>query len=201
VFGRLTYRLPDVLTAGATWHMTSRWDLTAILRWMTWSRHDRLSMRLVGPAPDRLGAAGLTDQVVLHRGFRDTFDVRLRAIVTLAGRLRLAFTLRSETSAVPATAVNPGAVDGLKLEPAIAARLRITSSFILAAGYAITFIPEVGTGRSTFDPTAVGACNDAGGDLASTACQARRAGTARPTASGRYSQTSHAFSLALTARF
>jgi hypothetical protein len=168
---------------------------------MTWSRHDQVSMRLIGPAPDRFGTAGLPEQVVLHRGFRNTFDARVRAVRTIAPWFKLALTLRMETSAVPRQAVNPAAVDGFKIEPAVAAQIRIGSSFMLAAGYAFTIMPAVSTGESAFNPASAVACGDARGDLENPACQDRLAGKARPTAAGRYRQTTHALSLSLTARF
>ncbi len=201
VFGHLSYRLPDVFTVGVTSHVTPRVELTGIARWMTWSRHDRIFLRVVGPATDGLRPAGLPDQITLYRGFRDTLDLRARATVAVLPRLRLAATLRAETSAVPAQALNPGAVDGFKIEPALAAQLRVGSTFLLAAGYALTLMPALDANPSVFDPAAATACQQAGGNLESPACRTRLAGAARPTAAGTYRQRGQAFSLTLTALF
>ncbi len=202
VFGHIAYDLPDTIIAGATWHTTPAWDLTGIARLTIWSRHDSIALRVVGPAGTDLSALGVPESVVLHRGFQDSWDVRLRATRALldSGRLRLAATLRFETSAVTPARLAPAAVDGFKIEPSLAVAARF-GRLGVAAGYAFTFVPEVNTGASAFDPRNAVACQGAGGDLGSGACRARLAGTARPTAAGRYGQHSHTASLALTAGF
>jgi hypothetical protein len=95
-------------------------------------------------------------------------------------------TLRLETSAVPASHVNAAAIDGLKLEPSLAAEMRIWRQIRMSAGYAFTYMFPVDTGNSVFDPTAVSNCAAAGGDLGTPACQERMNGQARPSAAGSY---------------
>jgi hypothetical protein len=62
-------------------------------------------------------------------------------------------------------------------------------------------MPSVEVNDSAFDPTAAAACEQASGDLDHPACRTRLEGRARPTAAGRYSMYTHAFSFSLGARF
>jgi long-subunit fatty acid transport protein len=200
VFGHLQYGLPDTVTAGFTYHLTPRLDLGVVFRWLNLSQHETIRIRLVGPATGALRTSALPEQIVLYRGFRDVVDTRLRAVLRLGGRAQLAGLIRVETSALAPERVSPGAVDGHKLEPALAARLWLTSSLALAAGYSFTFMLPVNTGQSVFDPTTEIACREAGGDIQTPACQARNAGKARPTAAGRYTQHGHSLSVSIMAR-
>jgi long-subunit fatty acid transport protein len=200
LFGHVQYRLPDTIMGGFTYHVTPRLDLGLVLRWLNFSQHQDIRIRVVGPASGGLRAGGLPEQIVLFRGFRDTLDARVRAVVKLGDRVLLSGTLRGETSAVPTAAVTPAAVDGFKIEPAVAAQVRLASWLVVAAGYALTLMPAVDVTASAFDPTAEVACQDAGGDLDVDACQRRRAGRSRPTAAGRYTLMTHGFSLSLAAR-
>jgi len=97
--------------------------------------------------------------------------------------------------------VNPGAVDGFKIEPMIMAELRISRAFSLSAGYGFSYMPEVTAHPSNFDPAAAAACDAAGGDLRDPNCVRRQQGLARPSADGRYARTVSDFSASMTARF
>ncbi len=201
VFGRLFYRLPDTFTVGVTRHVSPRWDMTGIFRWTTWSRHERLTLRFVGPASGGLQAAGLPEQVALYRGFRDSFEARARLVGTFGPKLRLAATLRAETSAIPTAAVNPAAIDGVTIEPALAIQIKVLPSLLLAAGYALSLMPPVTVAKTVFDPAAATTCQASGDNLANPACQTRQAGAARPSAAGTYHQLGQSFSLTATALF
>lgn len=201
VFGEVAYPLPDVITAGASWRATSAWELTGILRWLTFSRHDRVDIRIVGPSPGGLRSAGLPESLALYRGFRDVLDARVRAAYLLRSMLRLGVALRIETTAVPADHLSPAAIDGFKIEPAVMAEGRPARWIRFTAGYAFTFMPGVVSDNSVFDPAAATACEDAGGDLRQPSCRARLDGYARPTAAGDYQQSRHAVSLNATVRF
>jgi long-subunit fatty acid transport protein len=198
-YAEAQYELPDTLIAGFTYHLNDRLDLTAILRWMNLSRHEAIDIRVMGPATNGLRPHGLPEQILLHRGFQDSEELRLRATLRLGERLLVSATLRGETSAVAAEEVSPAAVDGFKLEPAFAARVRL-GPLQLSAGYAFTFMPSVTNAASVFDPSAAVTCTDAGGDLGNAACEKRSLGLARPTAAGTYSLSAHAFSLSLAVR-
>jgi long-subunit fatty acid transport protein len=199
-FGDVRYRLPDTLTGGFTYYLNPRVDLGLVFRWLNLSQHDAIRIRVSGPATGGLRSHGLPEQVVLFRGFQDTYDLRARAMLRVGERILIGAGLRAETSAVPADALSPAAVDGFKLEPSLAAQVRATSWLLLTAGYAFTFVPAVSTGRSLFDPTTEIACEQAGGDLGTEACKKRQVGQARPTAAGRYSLSTHSVSLFVTAR-
>ena len=68
VFGDIAYRLPDVVIAGATWHLRPGLELNVMARWIWTHEHDRIDIRLVGPT---LEANGLPQHIVLYRGFHD----------------------------------------------------------------------------------------------------------------------------------
>jgi hypothetical protein len=125
----------------------------------------------------------------------------VRASYWLRERVRLGAALRLETSALDPTDVNPGAVDGFKLEPMALAELQLARRFWISAGYGLTLMGTVDARPSSFDPTAAKTCADAGEDMGNAACQARLQGRARPTAQGTYTRVVHDFGLSMTARF
>jgi len=205
VFGDIVYRLPDVWTAGITWHAPlPGLEVSLIERWIWFHVQDRIDIRLTSPGlqaaglPDQMG---LPDHIVFHRGLHDVWDTRLRVAYWLREGLRIGAGLRVETSAVDAADVNPAAVDGFKIEPMVLMEAHLTRRLALAAGYGFTYMPSVTVNPSNFDPTAAGTCASANQDLTNPACVARLDGRARPTAAGVYGRTVHDFSLALTAYF
>jgi hypothetical protein len=199
LWSQAVYDLPDTLTAGLDFPLGRRWLVGGIFRWLNLSRHDAVRFRVVGPAGGGPRSLGLPEQIVLHRGLRDVYDLRARAVFRLGERVQLAAVLRGESAAVRSELVTPGFVDGAKLEPALAARIRVASGFTLTGGYAYTFIPSLDVSHSVFDPGAEAACRDAGGDLGTEPCRKRQAGLARPTAAGRYTLHTHSVSLTVTA--
>jgi long-subunit fatty acid transport protein len=198
VFGDISYRLPDAFIAGATWRLRPGLELTATLRWLWLHLHDRIDVRLLGPSLD---ATGLPQHVVLYRGFKDVWDARARISYWWRETLRVGAGLRVETSAVDARAVNPAAVDGLKIQPMALVEVRIARRFWLGAGYGVTYMPPVTVSDSAFNPQLATDCAAANGSLSSEACRARLEGRARPTANGRYTSMTHDFGMTLTARF
>src|SRR6185503_16831816 len=130
VFGDIVYRLPDVWIAGAAWHPRPGAEIAVMARWIWFHLHDRVDVRLTSPA---LQTAGLPDHIVFYRGFKDVWDARVRVAYWIRERVRLGAALRRETSAVAPADVNPGAVDGFKIEPMIMAELRISRAFSLSA--------------------------------------------------------------------
>jgi long-subunit fatty acid transport protein len=198
VFADINYKLPDVWIAGATWHLRPGLELTGMVRWIWFHVHDNIDIRLVGPTLD---AAHVPQHIVLYRGFHDVWDARLRLAYWWRERVRVGAALRLETSAVDAAAVNPAAVDGLQIEPIVLAQVRLFGRLWIGGGYGITFMPEVTAQSSQFDPTQATACANANGDLSNSACLARLAGQARPTAAGTYRQLTQDFGMTLTARF
>ncbi|HVT09760.1 MAG TPA: outer membrane protein transport protein [Polyangia bacterium] len=198
VFGDATYRLPDVLIAGVTWHSRRGLELSVTARWLWLHLQDRIDIRLVSPVLD---ASGVPDHIVLHRGFHDVVDTRVRLAYWWHERVRIGGELRVETSAVDAADVNAAAVDGLKFEPVILAQLRLGRRVWLSGGYGLTIMPGVTVTRSAFDPTQATECAAHEGDLANPGCQGRAAGTARPTAAGTYTALTQDFGLTLNMKF
>lgn len=198
LFGDLSYKLPDVFIAGATLRLSPGLELSATVRWLWMHLHDRIDVRLFGP---QLDSAGLPQHIVFHRGFRDVWDTRVRVSYWWREQIRIGAAMRVETSAVPTDAVNPAAVDALKLQPMVLIEIRIARRIWLSGGYGVTFMPSVNVTNSVFKPEYASDCVDSGGNLATEACQARLAGRARPTANGRYTATRQDFGITLTARF
>jgi long-subunit fatty acid transport protein len=201
VSGEMRYRLPDLFTAGVTWHATRHLDAVGIVRWVRYGSYDQIKIRVVGPSNDTLLGHNLPDQLVLYRGFQDSWDMRARLVHAPWPWFRWSGTLRMETSAVPNANVNAAAVDGFKIEPALATEFALGRHLRIAAGYALTWMLPVTVGTSAFDPTAAAACARAADDLSSPACQTRLAGQARPTAAGNYKMLQHTLALVTTVSF
>jgi hypothetical protein len=198
VFGDISYRLPDIVIGGATFHVAPGVEVTAMVRWLRLYVHDRIDIRLSGPTLDE---TRLPQHIVLYRGFHDVWDARARISYWWRERIRVGAMVRFETSAVDGNAVNAAAVDGLKIEPVLLAEVRIARRFWLGGGYGLTIMPAVNVTSSVFDPGLATTCADNNGDLANTACQARNAGQARPSADGHYTLLQQDFGLTFTARF
>jgi long-chain fatty acid transport protein len=199
MFGRIGYDLPAVLTAGVSWQATATLAVTGIVRWMTFSRHGRIDVRVLTGASSGLRTAGLPESITLYRGFTDVIEGRLRLERTLGSWVRLGAAIRADTGSVPVSHVSPASVGGTPtIEPALMVEVRRPSWLRLTAGYALAITPAVTNDRSVFDPTAARACTEAGGDLTTEACIKRLAGAARPTAAGRYSALGHSASLNAT---
>ena len=203
VFGNIGYRLPDTFIGGATWHLSRGLEVTGMVRWMHFSVMDRMDIRLTGTP---LQAAGLPQHIILHQGFQDVWDTRVRISYWLKERLHVGAALRVETSAVNPQDVSPAAVDGLKVEPLALAELSLGRHISLAAGYGVTLMGTVNARPSRFDPQAAAACGATtggkpAGDLANPGCVARGQGLARPTAEGSYHRFVQDFGLSMTARF
>jgi long-subunit fatty acid transport protein len=201
VSGEMSYRLPDLFTAGVTWHATRHLDAVGIVRWIRYGSYDQIKIRVVGPSSDRLLGSSLPDQLTLYRGFQDSWDMRVRLVHAPLPWFRWSGTLRMETSAVPEANVNAAAVDGFKLEPALAVEFTLGRHLRIGAGYALTWMFPVTVGTSAFNPAAATACAAAAGDLSLPACQTRLAGQARPTAAGSYKMLQQTLALMTTLGF
>ena len=199
IFANLSYNLPFVLTAGATWHPRPGGELAAIARILSFPANDVLDVRIIGAS---LEAAGLPEHIVLYRGYETVYDLRLRYGQWLGEGLRVGGGVRVETSALQSDAVSPSAVDGLKVSPMAMILWRPAKHVSLTAGYAFTYMFDVTTTTSVFDPGAAARCEQSGGDLSpSSACFTRLDGKARPTSAGTYGSLRHDFSLSATIQF
>jgi hypothetical protein len=117
-------------------------------------------------------------------------------------RFRLGAGLRFENGALGSGAINPGAVDGEKVEPTAMLTLLVSKHLTLNAGYGFTYMFGVTAQNSVFDPMAATTCEAAGGDLTpGSSCYKRLTGQARPSAAGDYHSHQHDFSLSLTLQF
>jgi long-subunit fatty acid transport protein len=200
VFGDLSYRLPDVWIAGATWRLGPGLELSAMVRWLWLHVHDRIDVRLSGLTLDD---HNVPQHIVLYRGFKDVWDTRVRVSYWWRERIRVGAMLRLETSAVDSSAVSPGAVDGFKVQPVGLIEFRLLRQLWIGGGYGITFMRDVdvGANESVFKPKDAQDCAASNGNLATDACQARLAGRARPTAAGRYGARTQDFGVTMTLKF
>jgi len=200
VFGDISYRLPDVVIAGATWRLGPGLELTAMVRWLWLHVHDRIDVRLSGPTLDANTHADLPQHIVLYRGFKDVWDTRVRVSYWWRERVRVGAMMRFETSAVDDNAVNAAAVDGFKVQPVGLIEIRILRQLWLGGGYGVTFMRAVDVTNSVFKPEfAIQCAAPPANDL--DACQERAAGRARPTAAGHYTARTHDFGLTVTLKF
>jgi hypothetical protein len=185
LYGQMSYRLPSIYSIGSSWQASRRWSVTGMVRWLRYSGHDKVSILISGPGSQETLGPVVPDHIVLYRGFVDSLDMRGRVVFDNK-HFRASGTFRVETSAVPASHVNPAAIDGTKLEPSVAAEMHLWRQIRIGASYAFRWMLPVDTGDSVFDPTATAACDAARGDLATPACRARMDGQARPSAAGTY---------------
>lgn len=199
VYADLSYKLPFTFIAGVTWHPRAGAELSVIGRLLSFPANDVIDIRLTGSS---LAADGLPQHIVLYRGYGTVLDTRLRFAQWVGHRLRLGAGLRFENSALGQGAINPGAVDGEKLEPTAMLTLLIAKHLSLSAGYGFTYMFGVTADNSVFDANAGTACEAAGGDLSpGSSCYKRLNGQARPSAAGTYHSHQHDFSLSLTMHF
>ena len=203
VFGDISYRLPDVVIAGATWRLGPGLELTAMVRWLWLHVHDRIDVRLSGPTLDANTHADLPQHIVLYRGFKDVWDTRVRVSYWWRERIRVGAMLRFETSAVDSSAVSPGAVDGFKVQPVGLIEFRLVRWLWIGGGYGITFMRDVdvSASESVFKPQYAQSCANSNGNLTTEACQARMDGRARPSAAGSYGARAQDFGVTMTLKF
>ena len=162
-------------------------------RVLSFPSNDVIDIRITGlnvPGPEHL---------VLYRGYGTVLDTRVRAAWWVERHVRLGAGMRLETSALPAAAVTPATVDGLKIEPTAIVTVAFGRHVWMTAGYGFTYMFPVTASEHKLDPRLANDCAQAGGDL--TACEAQRQGLARPTADGHYTRYLHTLSAALTASF
>jgi len=199
VFANLSYNLPFVFTAGATWHVRAGGELSGIARVLSFPANDVIDVRIIGAS---LEAAGLPQHITLYRGYETVYDLRLRYGQWLGEGLRVGGGVRVETSALPSGAASPAAVDGLKVSPTVMILVRPVKHISISAGYGFTYMFDVTTTNSVFDPGAAMACEQTGRDLKSSSpCFTQLAGKARPTAAGTYGNLRHDVSLSVTTQF
>jgi len=182
--------LPDLFTAGVTWHATRHLDAVGIVRWVRYGSYDQITIRLVGPSGDTLLGKTLPDQL------------SCTAVSRIAGTCgRVWFTHPGpgplERDAAPGNLgraeanVNAAAVDGPKLEPALATEFTLGRHLKIAVGYALAWMFPVTVGNSTFDPTAAAAL-PAGGRRSFLARMPDAPGRpGAPTAAGSYKMLQH----------
>ena len=194
VFGDISYRLPDVFIAGATWHLRPGLELNVMARWIWTHVHDRIDIRLVGPT---LEDQNLPQHIVLYRGFHDVVDTRARIAYWWRERLRVGAELRVENGAVDNDAVNAAAVDGFQIRAGHPGRVAAQPQIL--ARRRLRNYHHAQRDRHQLDLRA--APRRLHRTATSTrSCQERANGTARPSANGTYTSLVQDFGLTFTFR-
>lgn len=190
---RLDFRLPGMLAIGVRRQLRGGWEVLGSFRWIDYSGHDELDLRLIG---DDLRNAGLPEWMPRFRGFQDVFAIDAGAELTPSNRVRLGGKLRFETSAVSEEAVTVFQLDAPKGGLTLGAELRLANTVALTVGYALDLYLPRGVTDSAFKPSSQIACTQSGYDL--DTCEDARRGRALPTAAGDYSRVSHQISVGLS---
>jgi hypothetical protein len=193
--GTITYSLPDMVNLGASWRFTPRLLLDLQLRWINFSAHDVLDVRLTGT--EFRDQPQIPDRLVHFRGFQDVFAVQLGAGYQLTPRLLLQGASMVETAAVPAPAVSPAAVDNVKVDSFVAARVLLGRGFSLHAGYGLVVMPPREIQSSLFSPGDVVSCVEARYNIDLPDCRRVAGGQGLPPTAGRYALAVHRFGLGL----
>lgn len=194
--GSMTYALPDAINLGATWRLTRRWLANLQLRWINYSVHDRLNIRLSGSMFRR--QPQVPDRIEHHRGFQDVWAVQAGGAFRVRETLELQSALMVETAAVPGESVTPVTVDSTKLDWLLGISWDIGRLLTLRAGYTLTVMPPVEVDDSRFSATAMVTCVDAEYDIDLRDCRAAAEGRGLPTMAGRYTLFGHRIGTSLT---
>lgn len=177
-------RIPSTIDVGVRGPIRPGLELTGGARWTDASRERVDDVRLYGRD---LLAAGVPERLVRPRGLRDPFRAWLGVEqADLGQRLRGGARLLVTTAMVDAARTTPATIDGTSLGVALGGQVRLTAGITVQLGYTARWWPTVDVTDSAYDPRDLLACEDAGGDLTTSECEAVRDGYARPSAAGRY---------------
>ena len=158
IFGDVSYRLPDVWIAGATWRLAPGLELSAMVRWL-WL-HDARPDRHPPVGPDA-GHDGhdIPQHIVLYRGFKDVWDTRVRVSYWWRERVRVGAMLRVETSAVDTRRrQRRRGRRASRSSPSRLIEFRLLRQLWLGGGYGVTFMRAVDVTDSVFKPELATAC-------------------------------------------
>jgi hypothetical protein len=205
VYADIVYKLPYTVTGAVSWHPRPGTELQGIVRVLSFPSNDVVDIRLTGAA---LIGSGLPEHVVLHRGYGTVVDTRFRVTTWAGERFRLGAALRLESAGLPAEAVSPAAVDGVKLQPMGMFMGSPVRHLWIGAGYGFTYMLPVTASTSVYMPAAARECALSGGNLGNDtgdpsgeACRIRLDGRARPGAAGTYRRHIHSLSVSVMAQF
>jgi long-subunit fatty acid transport protein len=198
-YGQIAYFLPDVVHFGARWLVTDRLEAAAQLRYVDWGqRSNAIRIRMTSQA---LRAAGEPDEIVLYRGFRDTYQAIGRGAycarpperVGERCRLRLGLSAGFDTGQYDPESVGADALDGPTLELGLLFDWRVSKHVRLVGGGSYAAMLSRHVTDSVYRPDAAVQCAAAG--RAFSACMAVDAGQAAPTQNGSYGLQSYTGSL------
>jgi hypothetical protein len=189
---QITYRTPNTVLLGVRGPVLPMWDLVLAGRWQNLSRHQFYDVRLYGGDFEE---AGVPEWYPRYRAFRDVWQVSGGLEGREIGGVRYGGRLHLETGATTDGNTSPMQIEGFSAGAAGGAELRLGDSWVVQAGYDLTWFPTVDVEDSAFDPIGRLDCVDSDYDF--NECRAAREGRATPTAAGSYRRVRHAITLAL----
>ncbi len=181
----VTLSVPDLIHIGMRIEINPRIDVESWARWIHYGIRPAIDVQLQGGTLGALSTsrgAAIAPQQLYDRGLQDAFGFEASGRFKL-GALRLAPSVFYETPAIDMSAENPAALDGHKIDVALAAEWRPAAHLVFGARAGLTS-HVIGGVRSRYSPRATVACVDA--DFSLDACRAAAAGSALPSASGNY---------------
>lgn len=195
----IAWEVPDVYHLGARFIVREGLEIATWARVVVYGGYQRSAREraiVVQIAGDPVERAGVPSRIVLGRSLVPTFAGEVGFRWRPRPDVRVGFSLAAETSAVPAVAVNPEAMDGPKMSGLVGVEVRVTRVLRVYGGYDLTgvvFSPLNRPAPGTFDPRAAVRCADA--SYALDSCAAVLDGRGLPTASGGYTLITHHINL------
>lgn len=195
--GSVAYSLPDQIYFGVTWRAVPDLALNLQFRWLTYSLHDALTIRLTGP--DFRDEPQIPSRIVHNRGFRDVFGFQLGFAYALSTRVELQLAAMVETAAQGRESITAIAIDPLKFDGLLAIRWRVNNTLQLYGGYNLVAMLTSNVDNSSFDPALMVACVDQRYNVDTTACQLALNGKGLATTDGTYALMTHRLGIGLSA--
>jgi long-subunit fatty acid transport protein len=182
---RVLMGLPETAQAGVRVNVNPQLDVEASFRFVHYGARTALDVSLQG---GNVALARMAPEFLIDRGLQNAYAVELSTRHLVTPSLRLSPSLVFESAAVAADAVSAAALEGNKIDAALTLEWQAWHGL---ANHALIIGAHVGgtayiLGRvnSRFDATAEVECVDSGYSLGH--CSALDAGSAFPSASGRY---------------
>jgi long-subunit fatty acid transport protein len=195
--GSVAYSLPDQIYAGITWRAHPALSLNFQFRWLTYSLHDSLTIRLNGS--DFRDEPQIPSRIVHNRGFRDVFGFQLGFAYAVTSRIELQFATMLETAALGREAVSAIAIDAIKFDGLVALRWQLNDTLVLYGGYNLVAMLNSQVDNSSFDPSLMVACVDQRYDVDTSPCQLALNGKGLATTDGNYALMTHRIGVGLNA--
>jgi long-chain fatty acid transport protein len=154
----LLQQFPDVWRVGAAWRVNPRLELRLDGEYVTWSKFknqclvnagQNASCELNADGSERAGRNVVIQNI--DRNWKDAFSVRAGAGVFLNPATELFGSVLFDSSAVPATTLDPTFIDAPKIHWVLGVRREITSKLALAGSFNhVYYFEQDTTGKNVF---------------------------------------------------